>query len=162
MANILIVDDDADARESLAVLLRDSGHTATCVPNGREALARVLADVPDVVLLDLLMPDMDGPSFLEVVRSYLRIQSLPVVVFTCPPSPCGYLPDRTWSLTYEVVGSLTAAEYQRRLEAGWRRFGFSMFSPTCPSCQKCLSLRVPVAAFKPDRAQKRCLAANDG
>jgi CheY-like chemotaxis protein len=34
------------------------------------------------VLLDLMMPEMDGPSFLEVLRSYLRIQSLPVVVLT--------------------------------------------------------------------------------
>ena len=37
---------------------------------------------PDLVLLDLLMPDMDGPSFLQVVRLYLRMQSLPVVVLT--------------------------------------------------------------------------------
>src|SRR5204862_1368466 len=69
-------------RESRAVLFREAGHVVTGVPNGREALAQVLTDVPDVVLLDLLMPDMDGPSFLEVVRSYLRIQSLPVVVLT--------------------------------------------------------------------------------
>jgi CheY-like chemotaxis protein len=82
MAKILIVDDDEDTRETQAVLLREAGHTVDCVPNGREALARVLTDVPDVVLLDLLMPEMDGPSFLEVVRSYLRIQSLPVVVLT--------------------------------------------------------------------------------
>src|SRR6478609_1753002 len=82
MAKILIVDDTEDARESQAILFRDAGHTVTCVPNGREALASVLADLPEVVLLDLMMPDMDGPSFLEVVRSYLRIQSLPVVVLT--------------------------------------------------------------------------------
>jgi CheY-like chemotaxis protein len=82
MAKILIVDDSEDSRESLAVLLRNSGHTVTCVPNGREALTSVLTDLPDVILLDLLMPEMDGPSFLEVVRSYLRIQSLPVVVLT--------------------------------------------------------------------------------
>src|SRR5215207_2796041 len=82
MAKILLVDDDADARESLALVFRQHGHVATCVPNGREALAVVLADLPDVVLLDLIMPEMDGPSFLEVVRSYLRIQSLPVVVLT--------------------------------------------------------------------------------
>src|SRR4051812_30027223 len=82
MAKILLVDDNEDARESLAVLLRDAGHAVTCVPNGREALSLVLADLPDVILLDLLMPEMDGPSFLEVVRSYLRIQSLPVVVLT--------------------------------------------------------------------------------
>lgn len=82
MPKLLIVDDVEDAREGLAVLFRGSGYTVTCAPNGREALTAVLSDVPDVVLLDLLMPGMDGPSFLEVVRSYLRIQSLPVVVLT--------------------------------------------------------------------------------
>jgi len=42
----------------------------------------VLTSAPDVILLDLLMPEMDGPSFLEVIRSYLRLQTLPVVVLT--------------------------------------------------------------------------------
>jgi CheY-like chemotaxis protein len=82
MANILIVDDDADTRESMSIILREHGHQVTCAPNGREALVVVLTQTPDVVLLDLLMPEMDGPSFLEVVRSYLRIQSLPVVILT--------------------------------------------------------------------------------
>jgi CheY-like chemotaxis protein len=82
MAKIMIVDDDADGRESLAILFRSAGHEVYCVPNGREALSLVLAQLPDVILLDLLMPEMDGPSFLEVIRSYLRIQSLPVVVLT--------------------------------------------------------------------------------
>jgi CheY-like chemotaxis protein len=82
MATVLIVDDDADARETLAVVIRKAGHEVACAPNGREALSLVLHSLPDVVLLDLLMPEMDGPSFLEVVRSYLRIQSLPVVVLT--------------------------------------------------------------------------------
>jgi len=82
MAKILIVEDDADTRESMAVVLQGRGHTATCVPNGREALMAVLADPPDVVLLDLLMPEMDGTSFVEVLRSYLRVRTLPVVVLT--------------------------------------------------------------------------------
>jgi CheY-like chemotaxis protein len=55
------------------------------VPNGREALAEVINSPPDAVVLDLMMPDMDGPSFLEVIRSYLRLQSLPVVVLTGLP-----------------------------------------------------------------------------
>jgi len=82
MANILIVDDDADSRDTLAAYFRNMGHEATCTPNGREALSIVLAKPPDVILLDLVMPEMDGPSFLEVIRSYLRIHSLPVVVIT--------------------------------------------------------------------------------
>lgn len=82
MAKILIVDDEHDTGESLRKFLQHSGHETTCVPNGREALVSVLTASPDVILLDLLMPEMDGPSFLEVIRSYLRLQSLPVVVLT--------------------------------------------------------------------------------
>ena len=82
MARILVVDDDRDFRDSMCSILERHGHEAICVPNGREALIQVLTHVPDVVLLDLHMPEMDGPSFLEVIRSYLRLQSLPVVVVT--------------------------------------------------------------------------------
>jgi CheY-like chemotaxis protein len=82
MAKVMIVDDAADASEALGRYLEKSGHLVRCVPDGREALAQVILDVPDVVVLDLLMPEMDGPSFLEIVRSYLRLRSLPVVVLT--------------------------------------------------------------------------------
>jgi arginine-tRNA-protein transferase len=82
--------------------------------------------------------------------------------FTTEPGPCEYLPDQEWSLQYEVMGQLTAAEYQDRMKTGWRRFGYSLFRPVCPACRKCLSIRVPVATFQPDRSQRRALAANDG
>ena len=82
MANILIVDDTPSAVEPLANHLEAAGHGVICVGNGREALASVLAHLPDVVILDLVMPEMDGPCFLEVIRSYLRLQALPVIVFT--------------------------------------------------------------------------------
>jgi CheY-like chemotaxis protein len=88
MAAILIVDDNPDSGEALAKVFRPAGHEVKCVPNGREALAEVLHQLPDVVLLDLNMPDMNGAAFLQVVRSYLRIRSLPVVVLTgFPESP---------------------------------------------------------------------------
>lgn len=82
MASVMIVDDSTDACEALAKLLQKMGHAVTCYPNGKDALVAVITQTPDVVILDLLMPEMDGPSFLEVVRSYLRLQSLPVVVLT--------------------------------------------------------------------------------
>jgi CheY-like chemotaxis protein len=82
MAHILIVDDDGDASKTLALFFEAAGHQVTCAPNGRDALSVVLANTPDVILLDLVMPEMDGPSFLEVLRSYLRIHALPVVVLT--------------------------------------------------------------------------------
>jgi len=82
MAKILIVDDNVDSSETLALFFRNAGHEVTCAHNGRDALTVVLTQTPEVILLDLALPEMDGPSFLEVVRSYLRISSLPVVVLT--------------------------------------------------------------------------------
>lgn len=88
MARVLIVEDAFDATEALASFLRKAGHAVNQAGNGKEALAEVITHPPDVVLLDLLMPDLDGPSFLEIVRSYLRMYSLPVVVMTgFPDSP---------------------------------------------------------------------------
>jgi CheY-like chemotaxis protein len=59
-----------------------------CVPNGKAALMAVIARPPDLVILDLHMPEMDGGNFLEIIRSYLRLQSLPVIVLTgLPDSP---------------------------------------------------------------------------
>lgn len=82
MAKIMVVDDDAAACLPIVKHLEAVGHEVKCCPNGREALAAVLAELPDAVVLDLMMPEMDGPTFLEVVRSYLRLQTLPVVVLT--------------------------------------------------------------------------------
>jgi|SRR3954468_23465116 CheY-like chemotaxis protein len=93
MAKILIVDDNPDHVTTLAKVLQVKGHEIVSALNGREALAQVIGNPPDVILLDLLMPEMDGASFLEVVRSYFRLQTLPVIVLTgVPDSP---LADRT-------------------------------------------------------------------
>ncbi len=48
------------------------------------------------------------------------------------------------------------------MKAGWRRFGFTLFRPACVACRMCLSLRLPVATFEPDRSQRRAMAANEG
>lgn len=88
MASVLLVEDAFDASEALAVYLRKHGHQVRAVGNGREALAAVIMNPPDAIVLDLLLPEIDGPSFLEVVRLYLRMNSLPVVVLTgLPDSP---------------------------------------------------------------------------
>lgn len=81
--------------------------------------------------------------------------------FTTVPNTCGYLPDRQWSMEYEVVVTMTAAEYLQRMLDGWRRFGHMLFHPVCEACRACRSLRVRAAEFRPDRSQRRCRAANE-
>jgi arginyl-tRNA--protein-N-Asp/Glu arginylyltransferase len=85
-----------------------------------------------------------------------------LVTFTTPPHPCAYFPDRVAKTDYEYVAALSADEFQGRLDAGWRKFGHTLFRPSCPACRACQSIRVPVATFRPDRSQKRAWAANRG
>jgi leucyl-tRNA---protein transferase len=82
--------------------------------------------------------------------------------YVAAPSPCGYLPDQLWSLEYELVSALSAAEYMDRMRAGWRRFGRMLFHPACASCNACRSIRIPVERFRPDRSQRRAARANAG
>jgi arginine-tRNA-protein transferase len=80
--------------------------------------------------------------------------------FFTPRTDCELLPGRDRRMQYELASDLTAAEYQGRMLAGWRRFGPAMFRNACPSCQRCQSLRVPVASFRPDATQRRVWRAN--
>ncbi len=82
------------------------------------------------------------------------------VTFLSTLSPCEYLPDRTSQLRYELAPYLQPADYMQRLQQGWRRFGFAVFRPDCPSCRMCQSLRVPVATFRPSAGQRRAWKRN--
>ncbi len=81
--------------------------------------------------------------------------------YQAPPSTCGYLPDRLWSLEYEMVGAMGPGEYEERLVAGWRRFGNMLFRPRCTGCRACQSLRVVVGEFRPRRRQRRVRKLNE-
>src|SRR5271166_6141628 len=82
--------------------------------------------------------------------------------YIATPSRCGYLPDRLWSLEYELVSDLAPAEYLERMVNGWRRFGPMLFRPHCRGCSACQPLRVCVNRFRPDRSQRRTRQANEG
>lgn len=82
MASVLVVDDHPDSREVVAAYLRKAGHWVRCAPTGKKALDELTEDTPDVIVLDQQMPEMDGVTFLEVIRCYFRWQSLPVILLT--------------------------------------------------------------------------------
>jgi DNA-binding response OmpR family regulator len=74
------VEDDPDTCEIMRTVLTRAGHQPTCAPNGHEALAALTSFNPELIILDLRMPVMDGESFLKVMRSYLRWYHVPVIV----------------------------------------------------------------------------------
>jgi CheY-like chemotaxis protein len=83
LKNILVVDDTADCREPLARLLQIAGYRPTTAVNGLDALAHLDSDRPDLILLDLMMPEMDGIAFLKELRNFDGWKSsVPVIVLT--------------------------------------------------------------------------------
>jgi CheY-like chemotaxis protein/two-component sensor histidine kinase len=79
---VLVVDDDADTRMYLEDWLQDSGLEVVLARNGHEALQLVERQGPDAVVLDLMMPVMDGMEFLERLRESTYHSGLPVIVLT--------------------------------------------------------------------------------
>src|ERR1700685_3472072 len=82
MSTILTVDDTALAREAVAKLLEYEGFTVMRAEHGRDAWAMMYDNAPDLVLLDLMMPEMDGVTLLRMIRRSNRWEHLPVVVLT--------------------------------------------------------------------------------
>jgi len=76
---VLLVDDDATLRRTLGIALRAAGHEAVLVADGRSALQALREDRPDVVVLDLGLPDVSG---VEVLRQLRRSSTIPVVVLS--------------------------------------------------------------------------------
>ncbi len=82
MASILVVEDIAANRALAAKLLRGAGHDVLTAETGEAGVTMALEQEPDLVLMDLGLPDMDGREALEKIRSSVLTSRLPVVAFT--------------------------------------------------------------------------------
>lgn len=79
---VLVVDDDRNAVDILQRLLAKEGFAVHCAHGGREALAAAATHPIDVILLDVMMPDMDGFRVCEALRQDERTREIPVILLT--------------------------------------------------------------------------------
>jgi CheY-like chemotaxis protein len=77
-----ILEDQADLRELMRRMLEQEGWVVAEAETGRVALDRVAENRPELIVLDLMMPEMDGFSFIEALRQNLAWRSIPIVVVT--------------------------------------------------------------------------------
>ena|SRR5205807_711130 len=87
MATVLVVDDHARVNESICRVLRAEGHQTVSAACGKDALARLATDLPDVVILDVSMPGMSGIEVLRLIRSDPQTATLPVIIFSAVSDP---------------------------------------------------------------------------
>src|SRR6266446_2012056 len=82
---VLVVDDDADLREAMAELIRDVGYRVDTAEDGRHALSHMHDCRPCLVLLDLMMPAMNGWQVIDAMRSDPSLYRVPVCVVSALP-----------------------------------------------------------------------------
>jgi len=78
--NILVVDDEADVVEFITTLLQDNGYETRSANNGIEALERVKEQRPDLILLDLQMPEETGTGFYRKMRDKKDFKGIPIII----------------------------------------------------------------------------------
>ena len=118
MAEVYIIEDDIGIRQSVARRLEDRGHVVRSTAHGMTGLAEVVASSPDVVVLDLGLPDIDG---LEVLRMLRGTSSVPVIVATARGSERDIILLLDAGADDYLVKPYSTAEMEARLRAVLRR-----------------------------------------
>lgn len=85
MATVLIADDDPNSRLLIRTILTHVGHIVLEAADGADALALARADTPDLILLDLSMPAMNGAEFLRALRADPGTNGIRVALYTATP-----------------------------------------------------------------------------
>ena len=120
MARVLLVEDDDAIRTSLSKSLSAAGHAVTPLATGAEGVASVARDRPDVMLLDLGLPDLDGRDVLAMVRS---VSDVPVIVATARDDDASVIKLLDAGADDYVIKPFSSAQIDARIRAVLRRLG---------------------------------------
>ena len=82
MKKVLIIEDEKDLAELLAFNLEKEGYAATCIHDGKQGFERAGADLPDLILLDLMLPGMLGTEVCKSLRKDQRTARIPIIMIT--------------------------------------------------------------------------------
>ncbi|HWB53071.1 MAG TPA: response regulator [Tepidisphaeraceae bacterium] len=85
--DILIIEDHDDTRRAMVCLLKAQGYQTQAVGGGVEALDLLQSATPRIIILDRMMPGMDGRQFLRAIRQQIRLRTIPVIDYSAALEP---------------------------------------------------------------------------
>jgi len=104
MKRVLLVDDDIEFCEATKLLLESKAYEVILAHDGKEGLAKVRAEKPDVVILDVMMPEMNGYDVCVVIKEDPDLKGIPVILLTA-------VDQAMFQTTYtKVMGCMTEAD----------------------------------------------------
>ena len=101
MANILVVDDEPDTIKLITLILSRAGHTVLPVERGDDALLQVARSRPDIILLDVMLPDIDGFAVAQKLRAQME-DPPPIIFLSARSAPEDQVIGRTLGEMYLV------------------------------------------------------------
>ncbi|WP_336204805.1 response regulator transcription factor [Nonomuraea sp. LPB2021202275-12-8] len=120
MADILLIEDDVTIRTALSRGLRELGHAVSSSPTALDGLRLAVQDRPDLIVLDLGLPDLDGGELLRMLRA---VSKVPVIVATARDGDAEMVPVLDAGADDYVVKPYSAAQLDARIRAVLRRAG---------------------------------------
>lgn len=90
---VLIVDDEEGTREAIGYILEKRGFIAEDAANGKKALEKVAQEKPDIIILDIAMPEMDGLQTCKRLRENPDTQDIPIIFLSAQRSPTALAPE---------------------------------------------------------------------
>ncbi len=120
MASLLLIEDDVTIRTALVRALRDKGHAVASAASALDGLRMALDDRPDLVVLDLGLPDLDGAELLRMLRA---VSAVPVIVATARDGDAESVRVLDAGADDYLVKPFTAAQLDARVRAVLRRTG---------------------------------------
>ncbi len=79
---ILLIEDDKPLQELYELNLKNEGHIVYTADNGQEALSKAIDNQPDIILLDIMLPEIDGFSVLDILKKTPKTEKIPIVILT--------------------------------------------------------------------------------
>src|SRR5258708_3653394 len=79
---ILVVDDDIDSLKLIGLMLQRQGYRVSAAIDGNQAIAKALAELPDLIILDVMMPDFNGYEVCKRLRANATTATIPIIMFT--------------------------------------------------------------------------------
>ena len=83
LKKILVVDDEQDLRNLLTERLMAAGYNVSTAINGKEGLEKATAEKPDLIILDVMLPDTDGFKLCGLIKSNKEMKNIPIIMLTC-------------------------------------------------------------------------------
>jgi two-component system cell cycle response regulator len=120
-AKVMVVDDDAALVSTLTWILKENGYQVVPVPGGEGILDKLAAERPDLVLLDIMMPKVDGLQLLERIRGDVRWKDLPILMVSSMPPEDGTVKSLQVGASDFVSKPFRMRELLARVEAQLRR-----------------------------------------